>query len=750
MEESPRCGYGENNRLLNEKNDDTALLIQKCNVPRVVEVITKSPDVQIVPKAPPGVPFGRWNPDNWKPAAGVGPSTFLGSYQRARVEGRRGRTYWEWKAAEMQKVGSGDEGDDEMTSLESGTLKERTSTTDREYLDANTIDDALTPLLYPQQQFHAQSRDNALQYNNNNYEAEGMQQREELLRQDRDAVRWEGQGAAVQNEGSLYYESCSQDRAVPVVGGVRVLPPFATHQYANADKVYPSSVHDQRQTFAQYQSSVQPSATADNNGDNSPIAKVRVTSFVQPKFYTPSSSVVPSPSAPTREQIYNEPSVCELRSQPIGEESESSYKLIDVPAWTRQDSSSPSLSGILKKPPRPSQDETKVHNSSKIKFKNGEKDKPVNDILNLDLGTKPPIPGKSSTSSSSKNSPLVVKGKPNIAPENIFSRGPDSRPDIFSGRSRSTGSYCHPGNSQDKSAVFSCSSKVSTAHVNRKGASQSVVLRGRDPAVHCRRGAVRESGALVWVSQPGGGAKLDWVPTPNLSTLRSQSSTPGACITRQGSDAGRETRPPDQGGGQTSIERMQSFKDEAVASTPATCSPPILKHTQSCESKNVRRSAPGSARPEGRSVKPGEAEDCVVAVPGRASGQIVRIRVRPEVHAYLAGLPVTSSPSLGERRDSIRSVHSTHSSSASALTGCSESGGEGSAGYHEQDYSAVVDEYTLLQRAVVDHDAEALHLLSAAEAAVDPRQRLLMAAGQCHLPQLLSDDSHQRLLRMLS
>ncbi|XP_068219779.1 uncharacterized protein [Palaemon carinicauda] len=138
--------------------------------------------------------------------------------------------------------------------------------------------------------------------------------------------------------------------------------------------------------------------------------------------------------------------------------------------------------------------------------------------------------------------------------------------------------------------------------------------------------------------------------------------------------------------------------------------------------KNGVGSAPGvtTTDPEGRC---GEEEGTVLTVAGKTSGQVVRIRVRPEVHAYLTGLPtayvaasIKSATATG-RRDSHQD---SQSSSGSALTGGSDGGGEGSTGYHEHDYEEVVDEYTLLRRAVDDHDPEAMRLLAAAEAAINP------------------------------
>ncbi|XP_018012277.1 uncharacterized protein LOC108669458 isoform X3 [Hyalella azteca] len=660
--------------------------------------------------------MGRWNPDQWQPAQGTGPSTFLGSYQRARIEGRRGRTYWEWKAAEMLKAASGEEGDDERTSLESGSLTERQGTQDQKTLmTATTQTEDTGKHFLP----HVGER-------NIHHAREGRKEAADSVA--RDAASRGASDAA--NEGGLYSGGpASQDRTVAAAGGVRVLPPFAPPQSYNELSLrlpLRPLVHEQNQV-AEQQLYLQSSVCDASVGGGQRIAKVKVTSYVQPKYNTPPTSVLPS--APTKDEIYNEPlNSRDLRSQPIGEESETPYDLKEPPAWTRQDSSSPSLSGILKRPSKQKSEEGKPQSSPKIKFKNEVEENDSRE--KFDLGEKPPIPGKSSTSSSSNASPNVSNLNQHQLTEHVFSKSRDTKTSPFSGQGvfRNQSSFGAP-----------------SQHTSFPRTSSDAVVRRPKDSTRSRRGVERESGALVWVCQPGGGAKLDWVPTPNLSTLRSQAQTPGALITRQGSYVDRGIRPPDEGGGRHSIERMQSSRiSGSVASGPATtCSPPILKHTQSGESKNVHRSAPGNARPEGRS-KSGEADDCVVAVPGKASGQIVRIRVRPEVHAYLAGLPVTSSPDLGERRDSVRSLHSTHSSSASALTGCSESGGEGSAGYHEQEYAAVVDEYTLLQKAVVDHDPEALRLLSAAEAALDPGHRVIIAAEGREYPYLR--EMRERLL----
>lgn len=600
----------------------------------------------------------------------------------------------------MQKAVSGEEGDDERTSQESGSVrghfKPALPKEKLEYVDSGALENQPGKLGYQQP------------ICGENNLGGGRQRRTDGGGGDA-AVK--GAGVVAPNEGDLH-AAPSEYRTSTAVSGVRVLPPFHHQPYHHHSDTlhtnYPNTLTNE-QIVKQNTASVHQTSPS---SAHRPIAKVKVTSYVQPKFYSPSPVL---PSAPTREVIYNEPiEKQDLRSQPIGEEAEPPYELKDPPAWSRQESSSPSLSGILKKSPHQKCEEVKHQGSPKIKFKNGN-----SEVVSerFDLGAKPPIPGKSSSSSPSNNSPVVPKANTSKPAENVFKRNVDNKPNLFSdsGVFKNQRSFGFPS---QKSSFGGAS-------------SAAVIRRPEQDGARSRRGADRESGALVWVTQPGGGAKLDWVATPNLSTLRSQPNTPGARVTRQGSDVGIEHRPPDPGGGRQSVERMQSAEGAVGGGAPpvTTCSPPILKHTQSSESKNVHRSAPSNARLEGRS-KSGEADGCVVAVPGRASGQIVRIRVRPEVHAYLAGLPVTSSPGLGDRRDSLRSVHSAHSSSASALTGCSESGGEGSAGYHDQDYSSVVDEYTLLQKAVVDHDPEAMRLLSAAEAAVDPGQRVILGAGQ--------------------
>ncbi|CAL4059732.1 unnamed protein product [Meganyctiphanes norvegica] len=142
--------------------------------------------------------------------------------------------------------------------------------------------------------------------------------------------------------------------------------------------------------------------------------------------------------------------------------------------------------------------------------------------------------------------------------------------------------------------------------------------------------------------------------------------------------------------------------------------------------KNVYSSAPGdTARPAGRTSVEDEDEGPVLTVAGRAKGQTVRIRVRPDVHAYLTGQPTAyitaalAAAAAAEASSQGRRDSDAHgSSSGSALTAGSE--GEGSLGYHENDYEEVVDEYTLLRRAVDDHDPEAMQLLVQAEQALNP------------------------------
>ncbi|XP_064094885.1 uncharacterized protein LOC135207210 isoform X3 [Macrobrachium nipponense] len=294
-------------------------------------------------------------------------------------------------------------------------------------------------------------------------------------------------------------------------------------------------------------------------------------------------------------------------------------------------------------------------------------------------------------------------------------------------------------------------------------------------------------GSLVWINLPGGGSKLEWMPTPALVTIKSTPAIPGqdprnhvhqsqqqqqkgqnavSPGTREGdkdrggggggggATGGGETSGPtsgeqqqhasraiscvprvgDDGGGGGPVPRIVHHQATSTHPTP----PPSTTHVQGVlkrpggspytpkreQPKNGVGSAPGAttADPEGRCG--GEEEGTVLTVAGKTSGQVVRIRVRPEVHAYLTGLPtayvaasIKSATASSGRRDSHQD---SQSSSGSALTGGSDGGGEGSTGYHEHDYEEVVDEYTLLRRAVDDHDPEAMRLLAAAEAAINP------------------------------
>ena len=87
---------------------------------------------------------------------------------------------------------------------------------------------------------------------------------------------------------------------------------------------------------------------------------------------------------------------------------------------------------------------------------------------------------------------------------------------------------------------------------------------------------------------------------------------------------------------------------------------------------------------------------------------------RDYITAALAAAAASGVAQAQGRRDS----DAQGSSSGSALTAGSE--GEGSIGYHENEYEEVVDEYTLLRRAVDDHDPEAMQLLVQAEQALYP------------------------------
>ncbi|XP_042870863.1 trithorax group protein osa-like [Penaeus japonicus] len=263
-------------------------------------------------------------------------------------------------------------------------------------------------------------------------------------------------------------------------------------------------------------------------------------------------------------------------------------------------------------------------------------------------------------------------------------------------------------------------------------------------------------GSLVWVNQPGGGSKLEWMPFPALATIKATPALPahddlqrqkyyesvsGAAPKGRGDPGGggggggggaataatseRVTRAASDVPRASESARAQQSPRAAAHSSPSAHVPAgVLKnqHPPSSSPKNGISSAP-ELRSEGRFAD-GE-EGTVLTVAGRQSGQVVRIRVRPEVHAYLTGLPtayVAASINAATASSSGRrgSHQDSQSSSGSALTGGSDGGGEGSTGYHEHDYEEVVDEYTLLRRAVDEHDPDAMQLLAAAEAAINP------------------------------
>ena len=583
----------------------------------------------------------------------------------------------------------------------------------------------------------------------------------------------------------------SEQVRAPVRGGVQVLPPYPRHKHEPSGR-YPTldcvkNIADNSDwCLAQGENEQSLTEGSSNSDVNVPISRVKVKAFHRPKYRADKNYVsdFPEPSAPDRDLIYEETLA-----------DDDNFVLPKVHAnyhtFTKKESVIPpippkALQGILKASPQlevksdlPSKGHRKPPRDSADAFRGQQAENRSNY----------PIPGKSSSSSSSNNSPYPVQKQhlntqtedifrsSNNSPytvqkqhldtqtEDIFHRGPDSRPPVF--RRSSESPNLPRRNDQQKNQQGSITNLAIDSTVRRRRESGSVPV---------RREANRKSGSLVWVTLPGGGAKLDWVATPHLSTLRSEEDSTGARVTRRGSECSgsyqqgtdsneslrsrnssrsgsiKEIRPPDR----YKIDKMPSATSTerptgSSSMTPLSsyASPTILKTSSNFSSsslpKNVHRSASvstvaraadGRSKTNRHSTKKSTSfnnqlqqnlhnyqrheqhhhrqdsrhqsqnhnryelgssyeqeeeeykqkqsnpyksepilmqtdidgdDDCIVAVPGRASGQVVRIRVRPEVHAYLAGLPVASSPVIDstDRRESIRSIRSHHSNNSS-------------------------------------------------------------------------------------
>lgn len=715
-----------------------------------------------------------------------GEKTFLGCFQRVKIEGRRGRGYWEWKAAEMRKSKSGHEGDDERTSGESDTIARRSANLKNH--SSSVTKSQTFPTFSPE----------------------------------------------ARNEKKL---------GSPIEGGVQVLPPYVPYV-----KVTPNSLPHQKSQTNQFSFKQTPSKDDKEEEENSTtLQRITIKSYDKPHLTSlhkqpsppksPSNSFPPLsegniPSAPPKELVYADAeSKREGRSLLAEGHSIQSVGYSDPSKYYRENKNKQDEKIVLK-----SDDYNKRNLNSACERKGDNKS------IKYYPKVAPPLQKeKYETKKKSAYTPPVKVPQefvsnyktqlPKQYPANNLNscQNDNTLSSINSFDSRNYSDFdletkpllCEDSKASEREPTNKAEESRSTAavaqlseYVEDAKEDASLVLRRQNLSPGSAKKSERRSGALVWVSQPGGGAKLEWVPTPGLATLRAVPATPPTygrgrvtqsqiragsqrnVVAGQKSSAEESTikgiiKRGDEGGGGGGRERgrgidasgVEARAGESLVARASSVDPRVdrdgnasleggkfvsgqsfqsnqnkshenvnrsgvLKSSfESGNPKNVYSSAPGLTRPEGRTdhqtgivdeksnegvINKGE-EDKIVTVAGKTHGQTVRIRVRPEVHAYLSNLPVIRgslgpphSSGITERRDSIRSANS---SSASGLTVGS---GEGSIGYQEQDYEAVVDEYTLLKKAVDDHDPEALRLLTATEAALNPGQSTVLQCSRAY------------------
>nr|XP_053646291.1 proton channel OtopLc-like isoform X4 [Cherax quadricarinatus] len=647
---------------------------------------------------------------------------------KARVEGRRGRNWWEWKAAEQRKMQSGDEGDDELTSLESETLKRR------------------APL--PKIRENLPEPDGGC---DSGYGKGGS-----------------GGGWVLGGEGAEMGGARGPSSGGGGSPGVRVKcaaqPPLLHqprhqplllqhhhflphHQQPHTRGGAPGPLASQSAVGSgapRYTTSHAPPTPAQPNDQPK---KVTITSFNQPKLtlVVPPKSEPPTPS-PDKKQ----PPLTAEKTTPVHDTKASSAKTPSklfsppekhLPSYPDKDSPLSLESPPPSAPPKDlvyadARNRKAVRGQHHHKYSSRKQEKPLERAQDLP-----------------EEVPAAAKSQPGVTSSAVSKEEPRDK-------------SCEASHAEAKAQPSDPVKQKGGAGVSEKDTHTLAVWRPQPgggakygPPEDKKRASERGSGSLVWVNLPGGGSKLEWMPTPALVTIKSTPALPnrdrpyqpphkhndsavGAAPATdargRGSKGGGGAQPASGERVTRAISAVPRASDVGVTAgvhespgrgTPGTRVQGVLKQpsgspsSHSAQPKNGVASAPGAThRSEGRGTTDSE-EGTVLTVAGRSSGQVVRIRVRPEVHAYLTGLPTTyiaaniHAATASGRRDSHQD---SQSSSGSALTGGSDGGGEGSTGYHEHDYEEVVDEYTLLRRAVDDHDPEAMQLLAAAEAAINP------------------------------
>ncbi|XP_069998634.1 proton channel OtopLc isoform X5 [Penaeus vannamei] len=777
--------------------------------------------------------------------------TFAGAYQKSkrRVEGRRGRSWWEWKAAEERRMlqQSGDEGDDELTSLESESLRRRAHQPflpkirenlpgpeggggrDAGYVvggaDGGGMVGGGGGGGAPGVQVGVAGGGARGPSGGGSGGSPGLRvTREDRADQPPLPHQPRRQPLLLQQHHFLPQQQQDQPRraAAPELTGVSpsgVRTSDATHCPPPPSPAHSPHAHPADQpkkvtitSFTQPKLTVvapragPPNPAADPRYTPTPVALVHAAPAQQLpppgaeiKVPAPAGTVlhpllakgVPAPSAPPKDLVYadaDERRAQRAQHRPQGKSPRRAedqhlpqrepQHVIEEPADAvksrQRETSSPARGKESRAPKRSSKGGDTGHGGDpKKESGDGDRFPSKGDPFLEDLSKAEPSKGHSSNpfNGDDEDAPLKpddAKGSPpkGTSAKADHSKGSHSRDEPGRKEALSKESSRRPEaskSSQSRSLVpVSSPSVFVTPGSGRppvvspwQSSSGLPALHGPSKGFPQQQQQQGAAGSLVWVNQPGGGSKLEWMPFPALATIKTTPALPahddlerqkyyesvsGAAPKGRGDPGGggggggggaaaaatseRVTRAASDVPRASESARAQQSPRAAAQSSPSAHVPAGVLKTQhpSSSPKNGISSAP-ELRSEGRFAD-GE-EGTVLTVAGRQSGQVVRIRVRPEVHAYLTGLPtayVAASINAATASSSGRrgSHQDSQSSSGSALTGGSDGGGEGSTGYHEHDYEEVVDEYTLLRRAVDEHDPDAMQLLAAAEAAINP------------------------------
>ncbi|XP_042222545.1 trithorax group protein osa-like [Homarus americanus] len=682
---------------------------------------------------------------------------------KPRVEGRRGRNWWDWKAAEQRKMQSGDEGDDELTSLESESLKRRTPLPkirenlpepdggrDGGYGIGGTGGGGVLGGV-------GAGMGGARGPSGGGGGSPGLR------------VTWDERAA----EPPLLHQPRHQPLLLQQHHFLPQQQQQQQQQLPHTRRAAPGPPGNQSGLGSgapRYTTSHAPPTPAQPNDQPK---KVTITSFNQPKL----TSVVPPLSGPpTPSPEKKEPPPPEKKPSSSSHTKPLTTQKTPTPAYDSKSPATPGkalptypekgapLSPESPPPSAPPKDlvyadarERKGLSGQPHKYSSRKQEEPPKKAPPQDLAKKTvqEVPATTKCQPSVHSSPTRAKESKDKVRDRGQGGAREKSGELVKDKPKGGGGGVSEKERQQPSSA-SDSQTVAVWKPQPGGGAKY----GPPPPGDKKRVEDQRSGSLVWVNLPGGGSKLEWMPTPALVTIKSTPALPSRDVDRSyqlvhkhndsaaGAAPGTDARGRGERGGGGAQPASGERVTRAISAVPRASvvgvnpgvhgsprsagggtpvqgvlkQPSASPSNRSAQSKNGVTSAPGAThRPEGRGTN--DDESTVLTVAGRSSGQVVRIRVRPEVHAYLTGLPTTyiaaniHAATASGRRDSHQD---SQSSSGSALTAGSEGGGEGSTGYHEHDYEEVVDEYTLLRRAVDDHDPEAMQLLAVAEAAINP------------------------------